>query len=169
MNRLTRRTTNCPLPVLVRDRAFGPAYFVSEEDYTDYRDALEKLARYEDSGLEPEECAKYAQAEKEGRYIVLKEPRSAGGHRLEEIARADIEDRLLELPCKVGDELWIKRNGKIQCETVDRIAVDQTDEDEDLFISIYTMNVSVLSEDIGRLVFLPREDAEKALEVANND
>ena len=55
MNRLTRRTTNCRLPVLVRNRAFGPAYFVSEEDYTDYRDALEKLARYEDTGLEPEE------------------------------------------------------------------------------------------------------------------
>lgn len=55
MNRLTRRTTNCPLPVLVRDRAFGPAYFISEEDYTDYRDALEKLAAYEDTGLEPEE------------------------------------------------------------------------------------------------------------------
>ncbi|MEE3458274.1 MAG: hypothetical protein VZQ75_00295 [Candidatus Faecousia sp.] len=139
MNRLTRRTTNGPLPVLARDRAFGPAYFVSEKDYTDYRDALEKLARYEDTGLEPEQCAKYAQAEKEGRLLVL--------------------------PCKVGDELWIKRNGKIQCETVDRIAVDQTDEDEDLFISIYTMSVSVLSEDIGRLVFLTREDAEKALEV----
>lgn len=58
MNRLTKRTTNCPLPVLVRDRAFGPAYFVSEEDYTDYRDALEKLARYEDTGLAPDELEK---------------------------------------------------------------------------------------------------------------
>lgn len=123
-----------------------------------------RLAEYEDTGLEPEECAKYAQAEKEGRYIVLKEARSAGVHRLEEIARADIEGRLLVLPCKVGDELWITRNGKIQCETVDRITVDQTDEDDDLFISIYTMSASVLSEDIGRLVFLSREDADKALE-----
>lgn len=102
-----------------------------------------RLAAYEDTGLEPEQCAKYAQAEKEGRLLVL--------------------------PCKVGDELWIKRNGKIQCETVDRIAVDQTDEDEDLFISIYTMSVSVLSEDIGRLVFLTREDAEKALGGMKNE
>lgn len=109
MNRLTKRTTNGPLPVLVRDRAFGPAYFVSEEDYTDYRDALEKLARYEDTGLEPEQCAKYAQAEKEGRYIVLKEPRYAGVHRLEEIARADIEGRLVVLPC--GDDVTLEYNG----------------------------------------------------------
>ena len=102
-----------------------------------------RLAAYEDTGLEPEQCAKYAQAEKEGRLLVL--------------------------PCKVGDELWIKRNGKIQCETIDRISVDQTDEDEDLFISIYTMSVSVLSEDIGRLVFLTREDAEKALDGMKNE
>lgn len=155
MNRLTDRSKEIQLPCADNALFWARVH--------------EKLARYEDSGLEPEQCAKYAQAEKEGRYIVLKEPRSAGVHRLEEIARADIEGRLLVLPCKVGDELWIKRNGKIQCETVDRIAVDQTDEDEDLFISIYTMSVSVLSEDIGRLVFLTREDAEKALEGMKNE
>lgn len=68
-----------------------------------------RLGVYEDTGLEPEECAKYAQAEKEGRYIVLKEARSAGVHRLEEIARADIEGRLLVLPC--GDDVTLEHNG----------------------------------------------------------
>lgn len=140
MNRLTNRLSD------------GTAYVVSETGtegvgaITTQRrlpELIARLAQYEDTGLEPEQCAKYAQA--------------------------DIEGRLLVLPCKVGDELWIKRNGKIQCETVDRIAVDQTDEDEDLFISIYTMSVSVLSEDVGRLVFLTREDAENALEGMNND
>lgn len=67
-----------------------------------------RLAAYEDTGLEPEQCAKYAQAEKEGRYIVLKEPRSAGVHRLEEIARADIDGRLLVLPC--GDDVTLECN-----------------------------------------------------------
>ena len=161
MNRLTIRNSDGAWDVPLRVDDDG-AYIPSQE-------IIDRLAAYEDTGLEPEECAKYAQAEKEGRYILLKEPGTAVVHRLEEIARADIEGRLLVLPCKVGDELWIKRNGKIQCETVDRIAVDQTDEDEDLFISIYTMSVSVLSEDIGRLVFLTREDAEKALEGMNND
>lgn len=160
MNRLTIRNSDGAWDVPLRVDDDG-AYIPSQE-------IIDRLAAYEDTGLEPEECAKYAQAEKEGRYILLKEPGTAGVHRLEEIARADIEGRLLVLPCKVGDELWIKRNGKIQCETVDRIAVDQTDEDEDLFISIYTMSVSVLSEDIGRLVFLTREEAEKALEVPDD-
>jgi hypothetical protein len=129
MNRLTDRSKEIPLPCADNALFWARVH--------------EKLARYEDAEMEPEQCAEYA--------------------------RADIEGRLLVLPCKVGDELWIKRNGEIQCETVDRITVDQTDEDDDLFISIYTMSVSVLSEDIGRLVFLTREDAEKALEAANND
>ena len=160
MNRLTIRNSDGAWDVPLRVDDDG-AYIPSQE-------IIDRLAAYEDTGLEPEQCAKYAQAEKEGRYILLKDPGTAGVHSLEEIARADIEGRLLVLPCKVGDELWIKRNGKIQCETVDRIAVDQTDEDEDLFISIYTMSVSVLSEDIGRLVFLTREEAEKALEVPDD-
>lgn len=68
-----------------------------------------RLAAYEDTGLEPEQCAKYAQAEKEGRYILLKDPGTAGVHSLEEIARADIEGRLLVLPC--GDDVTLEYNG----------------------------------------------------------
>lgn len=155
MNRLTKRTTNGPLPVLVRDRAFGPAYFVSEEDYTDYRDALEKLARYEDSGLEPEQCAKFAQTEKEGRYIVLKEPRSAGVHRLEEIARADIEDRLLVLPC--GDDVTLEYNGLLY----------KGDHWNPPTLTAFTDDPSTRS---GLRVHIFRiEDAEKSLEGMNND
>ena len=92
MNRLTDRSKEIPLPCADNASFWARAH--------------EKLARYEDSGLEPEQCAKFAQTEKEGRYIVLKEPRSAGVHRLEEIARADIEGRLVVLPCKVGDTVY---------------------------------------------------------------
>lgn len=80
-----------------------------DSEYLPLINALNRLAAYEDTGLEPEQCAKYAQAEKEGRYIVLKEPRSAGVHRLEEIARADIEGRLIVLPC--GDDVTLEYNG----------------------------------------------------------
>lgn len=121
-------------------------------------DLYVRLKAYEDIGLEPEEMRE-----------LLHDSTGPLHKKLGEWIEAGQDGRLLVLPCKVGDELWIKRNGKIQCETVDRIAVDQTDEDEGLFISIYTMSVSVLSEDIGRLVFLTREDAEKALEGMKND
>ena len=31
-----------------------------------------------------------------------------------DLLKAYDENRLIVMPCKVGDELWIKRNGKIQ-------------------------------------------------------
>lgn len=101
MDRLTIRDDDGAWDVPLRGEDDG-AYFPLQE-------IIDRLASYEDTGLEPEQCAKYAQAEKEGRYIVLKEPRSAGVHRLEEIARADIEDRLLVLPC--GDDVTLEYNG----------------------------------------------------------
>lgn len=50
MDRLTKRN-NDPggLPILVRGRALGPAFFSDERDYKDYADALERLAQYEDA------------------------------------------------------------------------------------------------------------------------
>lgn len=54
MERLTERSSGA-LPILVRKRAFGPAYFSSQRDYQDYRDAIDRLAAYEDTGLEPKE------------------------------------------------------------------------------------------------------------------
>ena len=50
MDRLTKRNNDLGgLPVLVRGRALGPAYFSDERDYKDYADALERLAQYEDA------------------------------------------------------------------------------------------------------------------------
>lgn len=50
MDRLTKRN-ELPggLPVLVRGKALGPAFFSDERDYKDYADALERLAQYEDA------------------------------------------------------------------------------------------------------------------------
>lgn len=60
MDRLTKRNNDLGgLPVLVRGRALGPAFFSDERDYKDYADALERLAQYED-------------AEEQGRLIALR-------------------------------------------------------------------------------------------------
>lgn len=122
-----------------------------------------RLAAYEDTGLEPEQCAKYAQAEKEGRYILLKEPRSAGVHRLEEIARADIEGRLLVLPCKAGDMVYFRRGRYIIGDTVERIVLDGMNQ---VFVGAHKV---FIFRDFGKTVFLAREDAEKALEGMKNE
>lgn len=100
MDRLTIRNSDGAWDVPLRND--NGVYIPSQE-------VIDRLAAYEDTGLEPEQCAKYAQAEKEGRYILLKDPGTAGVHSLEEIARADIEGRLLVLPC--GDDVTLEYNG----------------------------------------------------------
>lgn len=46
-------------------------------------------------------------AYREERYIVLKEPRQAGVHRLSELAQADREGRCVVQDVKIGQKVWI--------------------------------------------------------------
>lgn len=57
MDRLTDRSKEIPLPCADNALFWARVH--------------EKLARYEDSGLEPEEVERYAKAEKDGRLLVL--------------------------------------------------------------------------------------------------
>lgn len=66
---------------------------------------VERLAAYEDTGLTPEQCAEYAKAHREGRYIVLRDAEQEGVKRLRELAKADKEGRVAVLPCKVGGSM----------------------------------------------------------------
>lgn len=75
-------------------------------EFNQVTEALNRLAAYEDTGLTPEKCAKFAQADEEGRYIVLKDREREGVERLREIALADKDGRLVVLPCKVGDTVY---------------------------------------------------------------
>ena len=59
-----------------------------------------RLKAYEDTGLTPEQCAEYAKADREGRYIVLRDAEQEGVKRLRELAKADKEGRVVVLPCK---------------------------------------------------------------------
>ena len=65
--------------------------------------AFDRLAAYEDTGLEPEICAEYKKFEDEA--VSKNVPFS----RIVELMEAEAEGRLLVLPCKVGDTVyWIK-------------------------------------------------------------
>lgn len=159
MKRLTKRTTNCPLPVLVRDRAFGPAYFVSEEDYTDYRDALEKLARYEDTGLEPEEMRE-----------LLHDSTGPLHKKLGEWIDAEQEGRLLVLPCKVGDTVWLIVQGMSSPMPVPVCSLTWRDGKWSINADREeTEPPKVVNFQIGKTAYLTREDAEKALGGGTND
>ena len=139
-----------------------------------YAELRGRLMQYEDTGLTPERCAEFARADAEGRYIVMRDAEREGVARLRELAEADKDGRLVVLPCKVGGTLWVTGRDNVpremELEALDIRAVC-TDEDNlcmstcnrkpDGFCAYRLRNDGA---DIGKTVFLTREEAEKALE-----
>ena len=101
-------------------------------------DALNRLAGYEDSGLSPQE--------------------------VRELAKAKAEGRLVALPCKAGDTIWkikavFSYFSKPMEDRVERIIITNSE------ILVYCTSGTKFSvNSIGKIVFLTREEAEKALE-----
>lgn len=129
---------------------------------------VERLAAYEDTGLTPERCAEFARADAEGRYIVMRDAEQEGVARLRELAEADKEGRVVVLPCKVGDRLYEVTGRKtISVYKVRAIRVELFG----LFIEwdivegfVWQSLSGINAGEIGKTVFLTREEAEKALE-----
>ena len=71
---------------------------------------VERLAAYEDTGLEPEavETVKLALAAKH--LVDLETLNNTPISRLVELAEADKDGRCVVLPCKVGDTVWFTRS-----------------------------------------------------------
>lgn len=124
------------------------------------------LREYLDTGLTPKRCAEFAQADAEGWYIVM---RDEGVARLRELAEADKDGRVVVLPCKVGDRLYEVTGRKtISVYKVKAIRVELFS----LFIEwdivegfVWQSLAGVSAGEIGKTVFLTREEAENALEV----
>ena len=129
---------------------------------------VERLAAYEDTGLTPERCAEFARADAEGRYIVMRDAEQEGVARLRELAEADKDGRLVVLPCKAGDRLYEVTGRKtISVYEVRAIRVELFG----LFIEwdivegfVWQSLSDINAGEIGKTVFLTREEAEKALE-----
>lgn len=133
---------------------------------------VERLAAYEDTGLTPERCAEFARADAEGRYIVMRDAEQEGVARLRELAEADKDGRLVVLPCKVGDRLYEVTGRKtISVYKVRAICVELFG----LFIEwdivegfVWQSLSGINAGEIGKTVFLTREEAEKALEATKD-
>lgn len=120
------------------------------------RQLYSALAAYEDTGLTPERCAEFARADAEGRYIVMRDAEQEGVARLRELAEADRDGRLVVLPCKVGDTVYL---------IVTKRARNYTPEFRFVKKSRLTfLNMERILQDFGKEAFLTREEAEKALE-----
>lgn len=106
----------------------------------------ERLKAYEDAGLSPQACAEAREIE---------ETLSSCDYsisRMVELMKADKDGRVLILPCKLGTKVYRIRY-KI---------VDYPDKPEPEITT--TWFTPEYREDIGKIVFFTREEAEKALQ-----
>ena len=93
----------------------------------------------------------------------------------EEIANAVIADGWMKLPCKVGDSIYVLSNGMIHQSKIIRVKYEEEAENHGKFIRerIYAVICNVKREfnfsDIGKTVFLTREEAEQELEKRKED
>lgn len=124
---------------------------------------VERLAAYEDTGLEPEQC--------ENAKTIIESAFSddtSKAERIRELLKADRDGRLVVLPCKPGDRLYEVTGRKtISVYEVRAIRVELFG----LFIEwdivegfVWQSLSGINAGEIGKTVFLTREEAEKALE-----
>lgn len=117
------------------------------------KEVWERLKAYEDSSLSPQACAEAREIE---------ETLSGCGYsisRMVELMKADVEGRVVVLPCKVGDVLYAAESPPVIPLHVMEVAIYLALEGED------GGDYERISN-IGKTVFLTREEAEKAMEVS---
>ena len=139
-------------------------------------EAVDRLAAYEETGLEPEQIRTVLDdaAREFAEYDAM-----APKERLRELAQADREGRCVVLPCKVGDKLYeaIRHRNSGEMEVVERIVQSIEFFADSYYVKMYRWKPcketnGVLSQrvdswaketDIGKTVFLIRKEAEAAL------
>lgn len=125
-------------------------------EYHEIENAINRLAEYEDTGLEPEKI------------VLLKNivddafsDKPEFTEHIRELLRAEKDGRLVVLPCKVGDTIY-RRGDPIKKIYEWQIAYVEVYEDETVFVD--DSDNTFVEADIGKTVFLTREAADKALE-----
>ncbi len=144
---------------------------VSQPTDLRWAEALDKLAAYEDTGLSPEEVGALFRRVKRDNVVIPDV--TLFGKSLEhwdKLNKAEAEGRLVILPCKVGDTVYAVLEDMdsygsyiIEDEQISEAGSkgfwvsgisDEPDE----------MHIFTPWSDFGKMVFLTREEAEKALE-----
>lgn len=119
----------------------------------------ERLAAYEDTGLTPEEIK--APFTEDTMINLAAQALGVEPIRLREFAEADKDGRVVVLPCRQGDELWTYCNHPV------KRVYSFTVSDVSTLNGRTVLNTlglgTIRPEDIGKTVFLTREEAERAL------
>jgi len=133
----------------------------------------ERLKAYEDMGLGPEEVERSKLEIEAGCVKAIARTYGIDINRLRKLAEADKDGRLVVLPCKVGDGLYEVTGRKtISVYKVRAIRVELFG----LFIEwdieegfVWQSLAGINAGEIGKTVFLTREEAEKALEAMKDE
>lgn len=127
----------------------------------DQRRCYERLREYERTGLTPEEVTQLVKDWSTQSTIIGE---CGGIARIRELAEADVDGRVVVLPCKVGDTVYFSLLGRSIEKRVVTVIIGQGSR------TVYCAETSLRFQpcDIGKTVFLAREEAEKALEVQND-
>ena len=157
MERLTFEGNFCEIAMCCE----VPGGSFCEDDGCSQKKVWERLKEYEDTGLTPELCARYAKADREGRYIVMRDAEQAGVARMRELGKADAEGRVMVLPCKIGDTVWAVNSFGISSHQIRRIEKNKQG-------SFACSCLLFPFEDFSKTVFLTREEAAETLEAKSN-
>lgn len=165
MNRLTKRTTCGTANLAYPESCYFKSGAKDQIAVSAYRQqAIERLAEYEDIGLEPEKI------------VLLKNivddafsNKPEFTEHIRELLRAEKDGRLVVLPCKIGATVYrfqryfndatLKSEIKIKPCVVESVSTK---------CIITTDHVVMLFSNFGKNVFLTSEEAEKALEAREN-
>ena len=129
---------------------------------------VERLAAYEDTGLDPEEVERSKLEIEAGCVKAIARTYGIDINRLRKLAEADRDGRMVTLPCKVGDRLYEVTGRKtISVYKVRAIRAELFG----LFIEwdivegfVWQSLSGIKAGEIGKTVFLTREEAEKVLQ-----
>ena len=122
----------------------------------DIRDIINRLAAYEDTRLTPEQC--------ENAKVIIESAFSddtSKAERIRELLKADKDGRLVVLPCKVGDTVYLIVTKRARVYMPEFRFIKKS--------KLTFLNMERILQDFGKTVFLTREEAEKALEAMEDD
>lgn len=139
---------------------------IDPDDYNLVQKILDRLASYEDTGLEPDEIVKIGMSfEDSKRYsgrleLKLKAYEAIGniGH-IRGLLQAEQAGKLVMLPCKVGSRVWV--DGR------EAIVSDFFGYETERYLHAQFYDnmqyIDIPFGEVGKTVFLTREEAEAAL------
>ena len=142
--------------------------FVVQQLILDYLRSREDVRAYESTGLTPEQC--------ENAKAIIESAFSddtSKAERIRELLKADRDGRVVVLPCKAGDTVYEVTSRKTISEyrvKAIRVELFCTFIEWDIVAGFVDKSIfGVPVDEIGKTVFLTREEAEKALEAMKDE